>query len=194
MFKFIVLIGLVAGYSTAESVEISIENPTSLSVEDEQNPAEILPEVCPCDGPAPPDLIAAPSGSKIRITLPAGPVSTTRPTTARPVSTTPPLCCRVPGPRGPPGPPGRNGAPGRPGPPGRNGAPGPPGPPGRNEAQPGGIAIPHCPDGYLYNTKTGLCVPSNPIPSNPIPSNPNGYMNFYKSWSLNKPFKNFYGY
>ncbi|EFX72673.1 hypothetical protein DAPPUDRAFT_326040 [Daphnia pulex] len=185
MFKFIVLISLVAGYSTAESVELSVENPTSLSVEDEQNPAEILPEVCSCDGPAPPDLIAAPSGSKIRITLPAGPVSTTT-TTSRPVSTTPPPCCRVPGPRGPPG---RNGAPGRPGPPGKNGAPGPPGPPGRNDAQPGGIAIPHCPDGYLYNTKTGLCVPSNPIPSNP-----NGYMNFYKSWSLNKPFKNFYGY
>ena len=173
MFTLVIFIGLVTFYAAAQTVNLDIENPSSLSIQDEHNPDENLSEVCYCDGPAPTDLITAPSGSNVRITLPA------EPEPSRPAA-----CCGVPGPLGPPGvpgPPGRNGAPGQPGPPGKNGAPGQPGPPG-------GQLIPHCPNGYLYNTVTGLCIPYQSHNPN------NGYNNFYKSWYINTPFKNLYGY
>ena len=197
MFTLVIFIGLVTFYAAAQTVNLDIENPSSLSIQDEHNPDENLSEVCYCDGPAPTDLITAPSGSNVRITLPA------EPEPSRPAA-----CCGVPGPLGPPGvpgppgkngapgqpgPPGKNGAPGQPGPPGRNGAPGQPGPPGKNGAPgqpgpPGGQLIPHCPNGYLYNTVTGLCIPYQSHNPN------NGYNNFYKSWYINTPFKNLYGY
>jgi hypothetical protein len=164
MFKFIIFIGLLACYSTAQRDNLVIEQASSLPEENEQNPDQHQSEICSCDGPPPPDLIAAPSGSSVRITIPA-----------EPEPSRPPVCCPA---QGPPGPPGRNGDPGPRGPPGRDGAPG----------KDGGLAIPHCPNGYLYNTQTGLCIPS------PVSPSSNNYINFYKSWYLNKPFKNLYHY